>query len=518
MSGGIAVTVAGALLAALAPAGTAAAAAPAAVLDWSSCTDLRVPAGEEVECATLEVPLDHDAGPASQATARIALSRVPARGQRTGVLLVNPGGPGSPGREWAAATARRLPDDLRERYDVVGFDPRGTGASTPAVACDPGHFAPVRPDTVPRGRAEARVLLDRAASYARACRSGSGELLEHMTTVDSARDMDAVRAALGVERIDFLGYSYGSYLGGVYATLFPRRVDRLVLDSVVDPDTPWYAANLAQSRALDAAADNFFAWIARHDAVYRLGGTGEQVRRRYFEVRARLAEHPLEGRFGPTELENTYVTAAYDSAYWPALAAALAGYASGEDPAALLEAGAAYGESAETDPTYGAYLATECTDSAWPRDPAVWRRDGRAAHAEAPFQGWNNTWYNAPCMFWPAAHGDWFQIDGSRAAGALLVQASEDGPTPLAGAHSMLRRFPAARLVVEEGGVSHGVSLRGNACVDEAVVQYLRDGSLPEAAAATGTADLSCATRPEPRPRTAQTGPPPADLPLPLGP
>ncbi|MFC7329486.1 alpha/beta fold hydrolase [Marinactinospora rubrisoli] len=519
--GAVAAVVAGTLLAALAP-GAPAAAAPAAALGrlaWQTCTDLQPQEGQRLECATLEVPLDRAPGGTGE-TVRLALSRVPARAERTGVLLVNPGGPGSPGRDWAAVTAGRLPDDLRDRYDVVGFDPRGTGASTPAIACDPAYFAPVRPDTVPGDRAEERVLLDRAASYARACRRNSGELLDHMRTVDSARDMDAVRAALGVERISYLGYSYGSYLGGVYATLFPQRVDRLVLDSNVDPGTPWYTANLAQSRALDAAADNFFAWVAEHDDVYRLGGTVDQVRRRYYDVRAELAANPLQDRFGPTELESTFVLVAYHSAYWPVLAAALAGYATGKDPGALVKAGADHGESATTDPAHGAYLATQCTDSAWPRDPAVWRRDGRAVHAQAPFQGWNNIWYNAPCMYWPAQSGRWFQVDGSRTGGALLVHASDDGPTPIAGAYAMRQRFPGARLVVEDGGVSHGVALSGNSCVDEAVLRYLRDGTLPEAVAAPGTdaADLSCAPRPEPTPRTAQAAADPFRVPIPVRP
>ena len=190
----------------LAASGTAVPAAADDILDWSECADLE-PTDDEIllECAELSVPLDHGRGPSAGETVVLALSRVPASGQRRGVLVVNPGGPGSPGRAWAGIVAMRLPDDLRAAYDVVGFDPRGTGASRPAVVCDPAYFAPVRPDTVPADEQAEQELVDRAAAYARACAEHSGPLLHHMTTVDHATDLDALRRALGVAQIDYLG-------------------------------------------------------------------------------------------------------------------------------------------------------------------------------------------------------------------------------------------------------------------------------------------------------------------------
>src|SRR5690606_29037264 len=223
----------------------------------------------------LEVPLDGAAGdaPGTRAgeTAPIPLSRVPARKRTEGVLLVNPRGPGSPGRAWASRTAHRLPGDLRDRDDAGGVDPRGTGASTPSVGCDPGYFEPVRPDTVPASGRDEAALVQRAADYAAACADRNGALLEHMRTEDTARDMDRIRLALGAEKIDYLGYSYGTLLGGVYATLFPDGAGRMVLDSVVHPGRPWFESNLEQSRSLDRAAGHFFAWTAEHSAAYGLG-------------------------------------------------------------------------------------------------------------------------------------------------------------------------------------------------------------------------------------------------------
>ncbi|MBB5999674.1 alpha/beta hydrolase [Streptomonospora salina] len=467
--------------------------------EWGECTDLDVPDGIGMRCARLTVPLDHDAPSARGATAELALSRVPARAERRGTLVVNPGGPGSPGRLWAARTAASLPDELREHYDVVGFDPRGTGASTPAVSCDPAHFEPPRPDTVPRTPADSARMTDRAADYAAACADSSAGLLEHMTTADSAADIDALRTSLGLERIDFLGYSYGSLLGAVYATLHPDRVRRLVLDSVVHPGRPWYESNLRQSRSLDDAAQNFFAWVARHDDAYGLGTTSDETAAAYYGTRAQLADRPAGGVVGPHELESAYLPAAYSTAAWPDLAGALADHAAG-DGAALADVYDTYGQSPEDDASYGAYLATQCTDAHWPKDSRTWLADGAETHARAPFHAWNNTWYNMPCASWSAPSRTWFDVDGAAVDDALLVQASEDGPTPLPGAFAMRDRFPGSRLVVERGGLSHGVALGGNPCVDGAVADYLGEGILPPAADGTGAPDLSCPAEPAPEP------------------
>nr|WP_238580923.1 alpha/beta hydrolase [Streptomonospora alba] len=468
-------------------------------LDWGECTGLEVPGDSAVRCARLSVPLDRDEPGAHGATAELALSRVAARAERRGTLVVNPGGPGSPGRLWAARTAASLPADLRDHYDVVGFDPRGTGASTPAVSCDPAHFEPPRPDTVPATPADSSRLAERAADYAAACADSPAPLLENMTTADSAADIDAIRQALGLERIDYLGYSYGSLLGAVYATLHPDRVRRLVLDSVVHPGRPWFESNLRQSRSLDGAAQNFFAWTARHDDAYGLGSTPGETAAAYYDARAGLAERPAEGVAGPAELESAYLAAAYSTSTWPDLADALADHAEG-DSTALVAAHEKYGESPEDDASYGPYLATQCTDSHWPQDPRTWLEDGADTHADAPFHAWNNTWYNMPCASWSAPSRTWFEVDGGAVDDALLVQASEDGATPVKGAFAMRARFPGARLVVEQGGLSHGVSLGGNPCVDGALTDYLSEGSLPPAADESGEPDLACPAAPAPEP------------------
>lgn len=495
-------------------------------LDWTPCADLEPVQGENLECATLTVPMvrgtDADDPRDLDQTVRIALSRVPATGTAEHTILVNPGGPGSPGRQWASHTHLRMPAELREIYDVVAFDPRGMGASTPAITCDPGFFTPVRKDTVPADAAEEEALRADAEAYAQACGQNAGPILDHMRTEDTAHDLDAIRVALGLDRVDYLGYSYGSYLGTVYGSLYPDRVRALVLDSVVDPNRPWYESNLLQSRALDRAAGNFFDWVARHDATYGLGAEGDEVTEAYYDLRVELRRSPVANTIGPTELEGAVIVVAYSGRTWPDVAAALAAWINGGDAAPLLALHQDYGDDADSDPGYGGYLAVQCTDAEWPRDWASWHADARGVHQDAPFMGWHNIWYNAPCATWPGESAPWFQVgedvdehpayDGD----ALIVHATDDGATAVEGSYALRERLPGSSLVIEDGGLTHGVALTGNTCVDEVVVAYLREGALPERGA--GGADLTCDARAEPEPRTAQsTSPTPVDRLGPIG-
>lgn len=478
-------------------------------LTWEPCGDLEPLVDEDLECATLVVPMDHDSEEGSGETVRLALSRVPATGQARHTLLVNPGGPGSAGRIWASHTHRRMPASLREIYDVVSFDPRGVGASTPAITCDPEFFAPVRPDTVPADATAEAALRAETMAYAQACADNTGPLLEHTRTEDTAHDMDAIREALGQERIDYLGYSYGSYLGTVYSALYPDRVRALLLDSVVDPDNPWYESNLVQSRALERSAWGFFDWAARHDDAYGLGATGKEVAEAYYALRSELGEAPIKDTVGPTELESAVVVIAYSGVVWPTVARALAARINDGDDEPLLRLHERYGEGPDSDQEYGGYLAVQCTDTHWPRDWETWHADAEEVHGQAPFMGWHNIWYNAPCADWAADSGDWFQVgDGpgehpAYQGQALLVHATDDGATPVEGAFALRRRLPGAALVIEQDGITHGVSFAGNTCVDEVIIAYLRDGELPPRNEGDGP-DVTCRARPEPQPGTAR--------------
>ncbi|MBB5080628.1 alpha/beta hydrolase [Nonomuraea endophytica] len=456
------------------------------------------PAGPGVECATVRVPLDYRE-PMGQ-TIKIALNRVKGSVSRDhnhlGTLLVNPGGPGASGRELAEYVAAALPGKLAERFDVIGFDPRGVGASEPALRCvDPAKFyAPPRPDAVPRTGRDQTVLQARARDYAERCGNLWAWMLPHMTTENVARDMDTIRAALDEQEISYLGYSYGTYLGAAYATLYPERVKRLVLDSSVDPDGVWYKANLAQDRGFERRHRDFLAWTAKNNKVYKLGRTAKQASFAWYQMRSRLRERPAGGVVGPSELDDIFTVGGYTDTIWPSLAQAWASYVRKGETKDLVAAFRRHGEKdAEDENGYAVYLGVQCRDAAWPRDWKVWQSDMSQLHRKAPFLTWPNAWYNAPCAYWPVPGGKPPRIQGAKELPpVLMLQSKGDAATPYVGALNMRKLFPTARMLTESGG-NHGISLAGNRCVDKALAAYLADTTVPKFGA-------TCPSLPAPRP------------------
>ncbi|MGW2488051.1 alpha/beta hydrolase [Streptomyces sp. NPDC001606] len=478
-----------------------ASAAPVPRLAWKKCGTSEYPS---MQCASLRVPLDH-ANPAGR-TISLALSRVPhTAAVSQGPLLVNPGGPGGSGLALAGFVAAALPRSVAARYDVIGFDPRGVGASGPALDCAPRHFAPVRPDTVPATAAVEQANLKRAQSFAAACGRRHADVLPYMDTVSAARDLDAIREALGAPRISYFGYSYGTYLGAVYAKLFPQRVRRLVLDSIVDPSGVWYQDNLSQDYAFNDRHRALMAWIARHDAAYRLGRDPEKVEAAWYAMRAALAKRPAAGKVGAAELEDTFIPGGYFDGYWPYLAEAFAAYVHHKKTGPLVEAYKSLGAvDSAGDNGYSVYTAVQCRDVAWPRGWNRWRADTWKVYGKAPFMAWNNAWYNAPCAFWPVGSGTPVNIANATLPPALLFQATDDAATPYPGGVTVHRLLARSSLVVEEGGGNHGVTLGGNACLDRYLAGYLTDGTVPRG---DGMADAVCHRSPEPEPLKAKAAP-----------
>lgn len=469
--------------------------AHAAPLTWKKCGTKKYPT---LQCASLEVPLDHADPRGRQIT--LALSRVPHTAKKyQGPLLVNPGGPGAGGRTLAGFVASALPKAVAAQYDVIGFDPRGVGKSTPALDCRPGHFGPVRPDSVPSTPRIERANLLRAQSFARACGEKYADVLPYINTVSAVRDMDRIRAALGAPRINYFGYSYGTYLGAVYAKLFPQRVRRAVLDSVVDPTGVWYEDNLAQDYAFDDRHRAFMAWVAKHDTTYRLGTDPARIEAKWYAMRAALARTPADGRVGASELEDTFLPGGYYNGYWPQLAEAFAAYVNDRNAEPLLEAYEKFGAAdASDDNGYSIYTSVQCSDAVWPRDWHRWRADNWAVYRKAPFMAWSNAWYNAPCAFWPTASPHQpVDIANGQLPPVLLFQATGDAATPYQGAVTVHRQLARSSLVVERGGGNHAVTLAGNTCLDKHLAAYLTDGTVPRGA---GEADAVCEALPEPKP------------------
>lgn len=490
--------VAGLVTGAPAPATAGAGAAPAP-LKWTACATEARPT---LQCASVRAPLDHARPDGPGVT--LALTRVPHTAKTfQGPLLVNPGGPGGSGVGLAGFVSTALPAKVAAQYDVIGFDPRGVGKSTPRLDCVPGYFKPVRPGSVPASLTAERALRDRAASFAEACGTMYGDLLPYMDTVSTAEDLDVIRQALGAQRLNYFGYSYGTYLGAVYAKLHPERVRRFVLDSVVDPEGVWYEDNLAQDYAFDARHKAFAAWVAKNDATYRLGADPAEVEAAWYRMRAAVAKKPAGGKVGPGELEDTFLPGGYYTGYWPHLAVAFAAYVNDADEKALLAAFERFGEAGDDSNGYSVYTAVQCRDAVWPRTWSTWRHDTRAVDAKAPFIAWNNTWYNAPCASWPVDPLNPVRVSNGALPPVLLFQATEDAATPYEGALSMHRKLKGSRLVVEEGGGNHGITLSGNTCLDTYLSEYLATGSVPSDHGGD-RADAVCEARPDPKPLPAE--------------
>ncbi|MEU5096928.1 alpha/beta hydrolase [Streptomyces sp. NPDC020996] len=478
--------------------------ATAAPLAWKKCATTDYPT---LQCASLKVPLDHRRPNGRQIT--LALSRVPHTAKKSqGPLLVNPGGPGGSGLTLAGFVASALPKAVAAQYDVIGFDPRGVGKSKPALDCAPGYFNPVRPDSVPRTPAVEKANLARAKSFAAACGKKYASLLPYIDTVSAVRDMDSIRRALGAKRINYFGYSYGTYLGAVYAKLFPEHVRRLVLDSIVDPTGVWYDDNLAQDYAFNDRHRALMAWIAKYDATYKLGTDPEKIEAKWYAMRAALAKKPAGGKVGVSELEDTFIPGGYYNGYWPYLAEAFAAYVNDKNAGPLVDAYQNFAAvDASGDNGYSVYTSVQCRDASWPRDWNQWRKDNWAVYEKAPFMAWNNAWYNAPCAFWPTSSRHPVNIANGKLPPALLFQATDDAATPYEGGVTVHHLLAGSSLVVEQGGGNHGITLSGNTCLDKYLAAYLSDGTVPRGG---GEADAVCQKLPDPKPLSSRAAAPSA--------
>jgi pimeloyl-ACP methyl ester carboxylesterase len=467
-------------------------------LHWHSCTGQIAQMGIR-ECTTLSVPLNY-ADPGGRHVS-IALDMVPATApasQQQGIMLANPGGPGGSGLSLAAELAQGLSPGVARDYDMVGFDPRGVGASVPKLSCDRAFFSGPRPNYVPASPAAEQVLINRAKTYADACEQKFGWLLPYMTTENMARDMDSIRAAFGVSRISYYGFSWGTYLGQVYATLFPSHLRRMVLDSTVDPTGVWYADNVSQDYAFQGRIDAFYAWVARYDSTYNLGSTAAQVRAGYYRARNQLAAKPAGGTIGADELDDTYLLGGYDDQLWPGLAEALSTYLNERNTTDLAGQYRSYGAQNENE--FAVYNAVECADARWPTSFSYWTSDTEMVYKSAPFYAWGNAWFNASCAFWrvpgPAKP---LRISGAGLPGILMLQGTLDPATPYAGAQNAHKLLPSARMVVVESGGNHGQSFEQppDACVQGYVNAYLATGALPQGA---GLVNATCPAVPDPGP------------------
>ena len=465
---------------------------------WGACSD---PTLKQfgAECAKISVPLDYSKP--TGAKIKLAISRQKHTAKRyQGVMLMNPGGPGGSGLV-LSIYRDFIPHDAGQGYDWIGFDPRGVGASEPRVSCNPTYFGYNRPRYVPASPALEDAWFARTTAYAKACDAKNGPILDHLTTVDSVKDMDSIRAALGQKQINYYGFSYGTYLGQVYADFYPKRLRRVVFDGTVDPRGVWYGDNLGQDRAFEKDINIWFGWLARYDSVYHLGKTQAAVRSLFYRTQERLSDDPVTaagGKLGGSEWADAFLYAGYGQWSWTDLAKVFSGFVHDDDVDALegayLDANG-YGD----DNLYAVYLGVQCTDTAWPQKWSTWKKDNWRVFVDAPFYTWANAWFNEPCRHWPAKPRKQVDVDGKNVGSILMINETLDGATPYAGSLEVRSRFKKARLIKVPGGTTHANSLAGNACVDDRIAAYLADGSLPKRKSGR-RADVSCAPLPQPDP------------------
>lgn len=427
------------------------------------------------QCATLPVPLDpaQPAGP----KIRLALARIPAPdpGARLGSIVINPGGPGAAGTDFVEAAEQLLPASITDRFDIVGWDPRGTGRSSP-VRCGGRLDYLFAPDASPDDPAEEARLEAAAQRFARDCQRTSPQLLGRISSLDTARDLDRIRAALGEQKLNFLGLSYGSYLGTLYAQQFPNRIRAMVLDGAIDPAVPLKDVAVEQAQGFESAFRSFLDWCA-HDksCAFRHGG---RPREAYDALRAKVERRPIRDRgrsLGPTQFDIGVTAPLYAGADAYSMIAEALHRAERGDPVPLLESFDEYvGRKAggNYDPEWSAFLAISCLDGP-DLDAAAMRALQARAAAAAPDFGAATIALSAACSFWPVPPVTTAPapIHAPGAPPIVVVGTTGDPATPLVWAQGLARELGSARLVTV-GGTTHTSSLDRNPCLDPVLVAY----------------------------------------------
>ncbi len=449
-------------------------------LDWSSCRG-------DFLCATLTVPLDYRQ-PAGD-TIDLALLEVPAAdpGDRLGSLVVNPGGPGAPGTEYAAQAAQVFRQPLLDRFDIVGFDPRGTGSSDPVDCLSDDQLDDyIAMDPSPDNAAEAKTYLGWVRTLGRGCVERSGDLAAHVSTVEAARDMDVLRAALGESTLTYFGASYGTKLGATYADLFPDAVGRMVLDGAVDLSVGPRELALEQAGGFETALRAYVENCVDETDGCFLGSSVDDGLQTIKSFLARVDAHPL-----PTstdrdlEVGNAFygiVAPLYNRDYWYVLSAALRQGLAG-DGSTLLQLSDLYssrGADGYTDNSAEAIYAISCLDDPYAIPASKVVLDQPDFERVSPTFGdvfaWGLTGCGGVQVTSSVKPRD---VHAKGAAPIVVIGTTRDPATPMKWAEDLADQLDSGVLVRRDGDGHTGYNA-GNDCVDRAVEAYLVDGTVPE--------------------------------------
>ncbi|MFD0857169.1 alpha/beta hydrolase [Actinomadura adrarensis] len=443
-------------------------------LSWTNC-------GSGFQCATAKVPLDYSKPSNGQLS--ISLIRLPAtnKNERIGSLFTNPGGPGGSGVNFIRQAAQSFGPDLRERFDIVGFDPRGVGTSDP-VRCLTGpqldrYFAT---DTTPDDQNEVNALAAQSEDFAEGCESKSAARLGYVGTVNAARDMDVLRAAVGDEKFTYYGASYGTYLGAFYAAQFPRKVRALVLDGAVDPSLSSTELLVEQSRGFETALKAFASDCTRQPNC-PLGTSEDAVIDRIAAFLKQLDQAPLNNRQDSRKVTESWATmglatALYAKEYWPLLRQAFAQAMQQKDGTLFLTLADQLVER-KPDGTYSnqseANMAVNCVDKPNPRDIATYRQSVDEAKKASPLFGEFVVWGGLGCVYWPVQTKQTPKpLAAKGAAPILVIGTTRDPATPYKWSENLASQLDSGTLLTLDGD-GHTAYLQGNPCISRATDQYL---------------------------------------------
>ena len=438
---------------------------------------------EGVETALLDVPVDYDDPDGAQIELYVARRLADDQANKIGSLLVNPGGPGFGGSDFALFADQIYDEALLERFDIVGWDPRGTGSSEPAIDCvDDYDRYTAGIDITPDDDDEKQAIVDLAEEWAEECATKNAEILPFIGTNNSARDMDAIRQALGEEQISYFGFSYGSELGATWATLFPETVRAAVLDGAADPNADPVESNLQQTRGFEATLATYLAQCSEDTTCpFHNGGDAEGA---FDDLMASLDETPVPSAPDRPDVDRgvalqAVIQAMYADSFWPQLSEALAAAQQG-DGAPLLELFDAYYQR-QADGTWGneleAFQSIVCMDQV--ERPTVEESDAEAPlFNEAAPRIAPDTTGDYFCTFYPESVDPRVEITGAGAGPILVIGTTGDPATPLESTRIMADTLEDGRLVIVTADQHTGYNV--NECVDDIVHAYLIDLEVPD--------------------------------------
>ena len=444
------------------------------ILVWKKCE-------QRLECATFTVPLDY--GKPSGRTISITAARNKATGTSRGNLVLNPGGPGGSGVDYILDAQYIVSPAIRRQFDLVSFDPRGVKRSTP-LKCftDKQTDTFLEVDQTPDTTAEQQVFVTRAKQLITACQQRDAELMRHLSAAEIARDMDVLRGLLGEDQLRFIGKSWGSTLGEVYAALFPQRVGLFVLDGAVDNKRSYVAGSQDQARAFETAAQRFIAWCAkqRNCALGRSESTARTTLLRFFKT---LDAKPLKTQNAKRPLTEAQAWTAFigplyvRNGGWDWLNESLDAAISGKDGTALQEindwfiernARGQYTNNANT-----AIYAINCLDAFGAQTLQQARRERAATVKQMPILGQLFGWGDEACAAWPyRAQNPVQRLQVKNVPPMLILGTEYDPATPIQWARALQTQIPKS-VLVELSGDGHTAYAVGSACMDRIVNAFL---------------------------------------------